>query len=105
MKQQRNRLLAASVLTSLAFTLCTVVGKAQATPCEAEPMDMSVAYGERIDCNIIPGADTDLYRFTGSTGDRILAESVWVSGANFFPRIQLFAPDGTPFRGRVLEGS
>lgn len=95
MQQQNIRLLATSVLASLAFVFCMVVGKAQATPCEAEPTDMSVGYGERIECDITPGTDTDVYRFSGVTGDRILAEAVWVSGGSFNPRIKLIAPDGS----------
>src|SRR5262245_34319691 len=95
MKQQRNRLLAMSVLAAIGLALCAVVGRAEATPCEAEPTDMSVAYGEQITCDITPGTDTDLYRFSGNTGDRILAEALWVSGASFNPRIKLIAPDGS----------
>jgi hypothetical protein len=51
-------------------------------------------YGTRVTCSISPGADTDIYRFPGQAGDRILAEAVFVSGGGFNPRIQLIAPDG-----------
>ena len=81
MKRKRAILLGASFLAFLAFALCSLVGKAEAT-CEPEPTDMSVAYGELVTCDIAIG-DTDLYRFSGNTGDQILVEAIWVSGREF----------------------
>jgi hypothetical protein len=70
-------------------------GRAEAGPCEAEPTDMSVNYGERVTCDITVANDSDLYRFSGTAGGRILAEAVFVSGAGFQPIIELTAPNGT----------
>ena len=88
-------ILGAICFASMVFALCSLSGRAEAVVCEAEPTDMSVTYSERITCEINSATDTDLYRFSGETDDRILAEAVWISGANFKPRIKLIAPDGT----------
>lgn len=95
MKRTRTMLLEAGFLASLALAFCAFAGNAAAATCEPEPTDMSVGYGEQITCGINPSNDTDIFRFSGNAGDRILAEALWVSGTGFAPRIQLIAPDGT----------
>jgi hypothetical protein len=82
------------VLLSLLVLLSFQVAPADASPCETEPTDMSVAYGDQIICDTDPTTDTDLFRFTGTAGDRILAEALFVSGTSYVPRIQLVAPNG-----------
>jgi hypothetical protein len=69
--------------------------RAEAAVCGPEPTDMSVAYSDRIECAISPGADTDVYRFSGVGGDRVLAEAVFIAGSPFTPAISLYSPNGT----------
>jgi hypothetical protein len=78
-----------------ACALGFVTGRAEAARCEAEPTDMPAAYGELITCDIAPGTDTDLYRFSGAIGDTVLIEATFTSGAGFLPRLRLIAPDGS----------
>ncbi|HEY7171566.1 MAG TPA: PPC domain-containing protein [Vicinamibacterales bacterium] len=86
---------AALVAAVGAGVLLAGAAEAASGPCNAEPTDMSVGYGDLISCDITPATDVDLYRFTGHAGDRILVEAAFVNGALFLPRIELFAPDGT----------
>ncbi len=72
--------------------------------CEPEPTDMFTQYSQRVACDITPGTDTDLYRFSGDSGDRVLAEAVFVSGTSFNPRLQLIAPDGTTLGNTFSPG-
>ncbi len=84
------------VFVLLPLVFCLFAGGVEAAPCETEPTDMPVAYGDQVICEIDPGTDTDLFRFSGNTGDRILAEALQISGGvNFVPVIKLTAPDGT----------
>lgn len=89
----------ASLLTMPAVIIAMLLplfsDTAQASPCESEPTDMSVAYGDQITCPISAGGDTDLFRFSGVAGDRVLAEAVEVGVAGFGPRIRVLAPNGT----------
>ena len=62
--------------------------------CEPEPTDQFPFFGTRVSCDITPATDVDVYRFTGSAGDRVLTEAAWVSGDVFAPRIQVYAPNG-----------
>lgn len=66
----------------------------QNIPCEGEPTDQFLPFSTRVNCDITPATDVDVYRFTAGAGDRILAEAGYVSGDLFIPRIQIFAPDG-----------
>jgi hypothetical protein len=84
----------------LAVGLCLTAGNAAAAPCAPEPTDMSVALGNLITCDTSPAADTDIFRFSATAGNRVLAEALFVSGAsNYTPFIQLVAPDGTLLGG------
>lgn len=68
--------------------------------CEPEPTDMFPFLGTLITCDIAPGTDTDLYRFDARNGDRVLVEALKLGGhANFTPRLELIAPDGTVLGG------
>jgi hypothetical protein len=67
---------------------------AEAAPCEPEPSDMAVAFGELITCDIAPNSDTDLFRFTAKSGDRVLVEALALGPPGLTPRIRLIAPSG-----------
>ena len=63
-------------------------------PCTAEPTDMTIHYGEHINCTIGPiGADSDTFRFSGRAGDNVI---LVLANAGRFSRIQacvdLYAP-------------
>jgi hypothetical protein len=44
----------------------------------------------------IESGDLDVYTFAANAGDSVSAVVGFLSGANFFPRIQVFAPNGVP---------
>lgn len=56
---------------------------------------MSVSYGEAITCEINPGTDTNVYRFSAIANDRVLVEADWARGDYFSPKVKLYAPDGS----------
>ncbi|HKZ79573.1 MAG TPA: hypothetical protein VJ124_14955 [Pyrinomonadaceae bacterium] len=64
------------------------------TPCIPEPTDMTTSYGNLISCSIDNAGDTDLFRFTGTNGEPVVAQVTYQSGA-MRPCIQLIAPDNT----------
>lgn len=68
--------------------------KAFAGNCPAEPTQMSVPYGERITCEINPESDTDVFYFSGTKGDRVVATLDRISGEDFRPIMKMYAPDG-----------
>ena len=55
---------------------------------------MFVQFGERIACEINPATDSDIYRFSGVAGDRVLVEALWVAGDSFLTTISLVGPEG-----------
>lgn len=66
----------------------------ESTPCSSEPTDMSISYGDVITCAIDTSGDSDLFEFSGSSGDVIVVQSVWTSGT-MRPCIELKAPDNS----------
>jgi hypothetical protein len=65
------------------------------TLCEPEPTDEFPGFGTRVTCDIAPNSDNDFYRFSGATGDRIVAEVAYLGGSGFDPRVEVIAPNGT----------
>ena len=82
-------------LVGLVVALSSLAGRAEAVPCAPEPTDMSVSFGTLITCDTTGAGDTDLFRFSASSGDRVLAEALLIAGTSYTPFIQVFAPDGT----------
>jgi hypothetical protein len=62
--------------------------------CIPEPTDMTITYGNIINCSIDTSGDSDLFRFLGTDGETIILQSTWQSGA-LRPCIELIAPDNT----------
>jgi hypothetical protein len=63
-------------------------------PCTPEPTDMIVAYGDLVTCSIDPVGDTDIYRFSGTSGETVVIQGTWQSGS-MRPCIELVAPDNS----------
>src|SRR4030042_99251 len=61
-------------------------------PCSDEPTDMTIAYGNKISCEINPETDIDIFRFTGTTG-----EFIHIQGSNNDKSycLDLYRPDST----------
>lgn len=66
-------------------------------PCEAEPTDMTIAYGALIDCAIDPLGDTDVFRFQGASGEVVVVQvvmDIFRLGSDFNSSLELLDPDG-----------
>jgi hypothetical protein len=64
----------------------------------AEPTDQLLGYGDHIHpCQISPAGDSDLFRFNGVAGERIILTVVDQSGGGSSPAcaLELFRPNGT----------
>lgn len=62
-------------------------------PCTAEPTDMTIHYGERINCTIGPiGADSDTFRFSGRAGDNVVLVLANAVGFRINACVELYAP-------------
>jgi uncharacterized protein (TIGR03437 family) len=62
--------------------------------CTAEPTDMLIAPGDLIVCEIAPVGDTDLFRFSGVSGELVYVQAARQSGPGK-GCVRLVAPDGT----------
>lgn len=64
-----------------------------AIPCTAEPTDMTMHYGEIIQCAIGPNAgESDIFRFAGRDGQHVV---IVVTSFDIFPCIDLYAPNNS----------
>jgi len=82
----------------LSLALCLIMptlGEAtvEGIPCTPEPTNMPIEYGDLITCSIDPSGDTDKFLFSGTTGERVVLQVAWGSGA-LRPCIELYDPDG-----------
>lgn len=85
----------------------------ESKPCNPEPTNMPISYGDVIACSIAPNAaDIDTFRFVGSAGEKIVI-LVTNPGAHLInPSIELFGPNGVPiamvsgfFSARIADPS
>ncbi len=68
-------------------------------PCPPEPTDMFITYGDLVTCSIDPVGDTDVFRFSGITDEKVVVQASRQSGGT--PCIELFSPDSTPIGSKV----
>jgi hypothetical protein len=64
------------------------------TPCPPEPTNMNISYGVLVSCGIDSAGDTDLYHFSGNSGDVALLQVAYQSGS-IRPCLELIAPDAS----------
>jgi hypothetical protein len=64
------------------------------TPCFDEPADLSLDFGQVVTHTICPEGDTDTFKFSGTSGERISIKVTYKSG-NMRPCVELIAPDNT----------
>lgn len=63
--------------------------------CATEPTDVTLSYGDALVCAIESEGDSDIFRFFGNIGDRVIVEAERVSSnASSFVCQQLIAPNG-----------
>jgi hypothetical protein len=62
--------------------------------CLSEPTDMVITYGDLINCSININSDTDLFRFAGNAGEKVVVQITYQSGT-MRPCIELIAPDNS----------
>ncbi len=76
---------------------------AEGRPCEPEPTNMLIGYGDVLnspECEIAPAGDSDLFRFQGFVGERVRLTVVAVTPAPVTPCADVFDPDGVSVDGR-----
>jgi hypothetical protein len=88
------------VLMICVFVLCARAAEAQpeGQPCNAEPTDQLVKYGDHIQpCGIGLAGDSDLFRFQGTAGEVVLIKVVDYAGGASNPScfLELVRPIGT----------
>lgn len=84
-----------------AMLVCSREAQAQpeGQPCEAEPTDQLIAYGDHIyPCQIDVDGDSDLYRFQGSAGEDVTIRVTDQAGQTSTPSclLELIGPTGGP---------
>ncbi|MGE5827382.1 MAG: choice-of-anchor D domain-containing protein [Micromonosporaceae bacterium] len=85
------------ILGLAALTAAPAQAAVEGRPCQPEPTDEEIFYGDVITCDISPQGDSDVFRFQGTTGEQVFATTVRPSGY-VSPCVQLFRPSGgTPF--------
>jgi len=62
-------------------------------PCDPEPTNMLIGYGDLITCGIDPSGDIDVYRFQGSATEVVSIQLTYQSGSGR-PCLELFDPAG-----------
>lgn len=86
-------------LTILVFATLTQADAAMADesiPCDPEPTDMVISYGDAVSCSIDVVGDVDIFRFSGADGDVVTLLASRTAGFNPTPCIELFDPTGAP---------
>ena len=92
-----KRIIALISCGSLAFLLSVPIRVQAAepiTPCASEPTDMTISYGSLISCSIGIAGDTDLFRFSGTSGEQVIVQVTYQSGT-MRPCVELIAPDSS----------
>lgn len=62
--------------------------------CATEPTDVTLSYGDALVCAIESVGDSDVFRFFGNIGDRVIIEAERLAGNVLFICQQLIAPNG-----------
>ena len=91
----KPKLLMVTFLTLIlsAFPSC-LLAELEGNPCSPEPTDDSMFYGDLITCDIGSIGDSDLFRFIGESGEKIIIQTAQGgSGSTPDPCIELFGPD------------
>lgn len=85
-------------MRGLVVTLALVLGCAapamaqgESVPCMPEPTDMSIDYGDVVQCDLVNAGDTDLFRFSGTAGETVVVLLTFLDAP--FPSVELFGPD------------
>jgi uncharacterized protein (TIGR03437 family) len=60
---------------------CPARAVAQMRPCDPEPTNMTINYGDVVSCDISPIGDTDSFQFAGTAGQMVLIQVTKLSGA------------------------
>jgi hypothetical protein len=64
------------------------------SPCPEEPSEVVLEYGRVVEHRICPEGDTDIFRFTGTSGERIRIRLSYQDGS-MRPCMDLIAPDNS----------
>ncbi len=75
-----------------------VLAQPEGQPCMAEPTDQLMVYGDHVHpCQINPVGDSDLFRFNGVAGERVILTVIDQAGAGSSPAcvLELFRPNGS----------
>jgi hypothetical protein len=89
----------ASMTCLFVLSVCAAVSaQPEGQPCQAEPTDQLIAYGDHVQpCGIDLLGDSDLFRFQGTAGEVVLIKVVDFAGSGQNPScfLDLVRPNGT----------
>ena len=79
--RSRTNIILATWAVLLVFSLFspTLASAEEGTPCPADPVNMFIGYGADILCSIDFPGTSDLFRFNGTAGERIMIETLGTS--------------------------
>jgi hypothetical protein len=82
-----------------------ILAEPEGRQCIPEPTDDFIDYGDLITCSISPVGDSDLIRFIGESGEKVIIQATDTSGGSQYPTIcmELFNPDGTPVDSKICN--
>ncbi len=75
----------------LSPTTASAQGSVTPKPCVAEPGEMTIAFGDLINCDITPVGDVDIYRFQGSAGQTVRVQLTQRTGPGT-PYFEIYDP-------------
>lgn len=84
-----------SALTFMVLVIMLpIIAQAQgAIPCAPEPTDMEINYGDLVSCAIDFPGDSDVFRFFGQTGERVVVDGSRSGVDGVAPCLELIAPN------------
>ncbi len=82
------------VLAGVLYTTLPTHAQDISPECATEPTDVTLSYGDGLVCDIEAAGDSDIFRFFGNIGDRVIIEAEKLTGNLTFICQELIAPNG-----------
>ncbi len=83
-----------ALLTIVASLALVAYAQDISPECATEPTDVTLSYGDGLVCAIEAAGDSDIFRFSGNIGDRVIIEAERLTGNLTFICQELIAPNG-----------
>ena len=83
-----------------------VLATSEGTPCIPEPTDEFIEYGDLMTCEISEVGDSDIFRFLGESGEKVVLQVTDQAGPGGpHACIELFGPGGTLIRSLCSDAA